>query len=282
LSEVEGALRVLRRNVREDTAFDLASGAAGCAAVMVRLARERPESPALAIADQAGAHLLRNARRLGDTLVWPPAEGQEPLLGFSHGAAGIAWALAHLGLATGEQRYSEAARQALTYERERFDAETQNWPDLRVREGAADKRSFSWSWCHGAPGIGIARLSSPGAAGDATARAEVEAALASTLRTGFGGSHCLCHGELGNAELFLWAARVWQEPHWRDEALCRAGAALQTAEQEGGWRSGAPGYVEVPGLMDGLAGIGYGLLRMAEPEVVPSVLALEGPAGHDA
>jgi hypothetical protein len=35
--------------------------------------------------------------------------------------------------------------------------------------------------------------------------------------------------------------------------------------------------VETPGLMTGLAGIGYGLLRLAVPTRVPSVLVLEGP-----
>jgi hypothetical protein len=35
--------------------------------------------------------------------------------------------------------------------------------------------------------------------------------------------------------------------------------------------------VESPGLMTGLAGIGYGLLRAADPECVPSVLTLSPP-----
>jgi hypothetical protein len=35
--------------------------------------------------------------------------------------------------------------------------------------------------------------------------------------------------------------------------------------------------VETPGLMIGLAGIGYGLLRLARPNDVPSVLQLAAP-----
>ena len=35
--------------------------------------------------------------------------------------------------------------------------------------------------------------------------------------------------------------------------------------------------VETPGLMTGLAGIGYGLLRLAAPERVPNVLGLAAP-----
>jgi hypothetical protein len=37
--------------------------------------------------------------------------------------------------------------------------------------------------------------------------------------------------------------------------------------------------VESPGLMTGLAGIGYALLRLAEPHRVPSVLGLAPPPG---
>ena len=40
---------------------------------------------------------------------------------------------------------------------------------------------------------------------------------------------------------------------------------------------GTPLGVDSPGLMTGLAGIGYGLLRLAEPARVPSVLTLEPP-----
>lgn len=49
--------------------------------------------------------------------------------------------------------------------------------------------------------------------------------------------------------------------------------ALQSAVELGG----TPLAVETPGLLAGLAGIGYELLRRAEPELVPSVLALEPP-----
>jgi lantibiotic modifying enzyme len=47
-----------------------------------------------------------------------------------------------------------------------------------------------------------------------------------------------------------------------------------------GWLCGNRLHVESPGLMMGLAGIGYELLRLAEPWRVPSVLALEPPLLH--
>ncbi|MGW5372888.1 lanthionine synthetase LanC family protein, partial [Streptomyces sp. NPDC004011] len=44
-------------------------------------------------------------------------------------------------------------------------------------------------------------------------------------------------------------------------------------------RCATPDHVPSPGLLTGLSGIGYGLLRLARPEAVPSVLLLEQP-GH--
>lgn len=44
-----------------------------------------------------------------------------------------------------------------------------------------------------------------------------------------------------------------------------------------GWLCGIPLGVESPRLMPGLAGIGYQLLSLAEPEFVPSLLTLEPP-----
>ncbi|NJL57749.1 hypothetical protein HC928_23425 [bacterium] len=43
------------------------------------------------------------------------------------------------------------------------------------------------------------------------------------------------------------------------------------------WACGTPTGVETPGLMMGLAGIGYQLLRLANPQSVPSILTLEVP-----
>ena len=54
-------------------------------------------------------------------------------------------------------------------------------------------------------------------------------------------------------------------------------AATLASIRRNGWICGVPSGVETPGLMTGLAGIGYGLLRLAEPRRTPSVLAFESP-----
>jgi hypothetical protein len=44
-----------------------------------------------------------------------------------------------------------------------------------------------------------------------------------------------------------------------------------------GWLTGIPFGIESPGLMSGISGIGYGLLRLASPDLVPAILTLQSP-----
>jgi lantibiotic modifying enzyme len=44
-----------------------------------------------------------------------------------------------------------------------------------------------------------------------------------------------------------------------------------------GWISGTPRGLESPGLLTGISGIGYQCLRLARPNLVPSVLMLAAP-----
>jgi len=105
---------------------------------------------------------------------------------------------------------------------------------------------------------------------------DLASTLASTVLFGFGTNDSLCHGDLGNLELLVRAQELDCAGEWED-ALTAHSARLVARLAEGHWRCGIPGGVETPGLMTGLAGIGYGLLRLAAPERVPSLLALEPP-----
>ena len=74
------------------------------------------------------------------------------------------------------------------------------------------------------------------------------------------------------------AAQTWPGSSWGTEAERLTAGILNTINRDG-WLCGNPLAVESPGLMTGLAGIGYGLLRCAEPARVPSVLSLAPPFG---
>jgi lantibiotic modifying enzyme len=81
---------------------------------------------------------------------------------------------------------------------------------------------------------------------------------------------------MGNLDLLLEASQVLNDRGWRAQ-LHRLTAMVLDSIDRDGWRCGGPEAVEMPGLMIGLAGIGYEMLRLAEPGLVPSVLVLAPP-----
>jgi lantibiotic modifying enzyme len=182
---------------------------------------------------QCGERLLARAQPAGGGLCW-----QVPVLGavagFAHGAAGIAWALLALFARTREERFRTAARGGIAYERSMFCAEAGNWRDLRDPEHV----HFPTAWCHGAPGIGLARPFAVSLLEDEGIRADIATALQTTLATGFGFNHSLCHGDLGNLELLVHSG----EPSWRDTANRPAGPSWTAPASAAGaaarrWRS---------------------------------------------
>jgi lantibiotic modifying enzyme len=132
------------------------------------------------------------------------------------------------------------------------------------------------AWCHGAPGIGLGRLGALDQLDDAQIRDEIDLALRATMQYGFAMNHSLCHGALGNVELLLMAARLLNRPEDHD-AVERAAALVVASIEANGAVTGVPLGVETPGFMTGLAGIGYELLRLAEPDKVPPALLLAPP-----
>jgi type 2 lantibiotic biosynthesis protein LanM len=284
LAQADAIVERLSDLSERDTRSDIVFGAAGGIISLLTLYEQAPSQRILDAATRCGERLLAQAQPMEHGVAWAgSAKFAQPLAGLSHGAAGIAWALLKLAALTGDARFRATALDAIAYERSLFSADAQNWPDLR-QSGEDGHATFMTAWCHGAPGIGLARLYSRPFLDDAEIRAEIATALATTRAFEHSLSHSLCHGSLGNLELVLQASQALGLDQWCDEAHRSAGALLDAAERDG-WRCGTPRGVESPGLMTGLAGIGYGLLRLAAPAAVPSMLALEPPRrpvdGHD-
>jgi type 2 lantibiotic biosynthesis protein LanM len=277
LAEAAAAVDRLAPLIDEDEDLDVIGGAAGCLLCLVGLYRFRPSPHILSVAIRCGEHLLTRAVPQREGTAWKtrlPASA--PLTGLAHGAAGIAWALIELAAVTGDARFKTAGLDALRYERSLFDVAEGNWPDFRLRpEGDGRGRRFEVAWCHGAPGIALTRLGllRHDAGETATLHAEIRAVVGTLRSHGFNLNHSLCHGDLGNAEVVLEIGRELGERCWIEEARQRAAQVLESV-RAGGWRCATPRGAESPGLMTGLAGIGYALLSLAEPERVPSMLSL--------
>ncbi|ATB32683.1 type 2 lanthipeptide synthetase LanM family protein [Melittangium boletus] len=279
-TEAEAVLPHLEPLIDGDESFDVLTGSAGTLLSLLGLHGVQGSRAALDAAIRCGERLLAMARPMREGTGWyVKGVAEWPLSGFSHGAAGIALSLLELATTTGDSRFRETACRALDYERSLFSTQARNWADLRVPENTpSEERNsrFSVGWCHGAPGIGMARLGSMRHLDDPRLKADAEAAVQTTLEHGFGMNHSLCHGDLGNLELILLASQAFGDGALKSRAYRLAHMILDNIDERG-WQCGVPLGVETPGLMTGLAGIGYGLLRLASPEQVPSVLTLAPP-----
>ena len=259
--------------IEKDEQLDIIGGAAGCIHVLTGLYQYVPDDSLKSAAIKCGDRLLKTARTMQQGIGWITLPECKPLTGFSHGAAGIARALFELAAFSGEQRFREAAIGAIAYERSLFSQQMKNWPDLRIE--LENQILFGLGWSHGAPGIGMARLHSLKYFEDAEIRAEIETAMKTALADGFGYNHSLCNGDLGNLE-FLDDCREMLNICQASD-VCKIAAGVLTSIEKNGWICDVPMEVENLGLMTGLAGIGYGFLRRAARDRVPSMLLLSPP-----
>lgn len=274
----EGFVERLGSLIDQDRELDLIGGAAGCLGALLALHRVRPAGRTLDAAIRCGEHLLQTAMPMSGGIGWlTKVGGSAPVAGFSHGCSGMAWALGELWGATGEERYKTAAIEAVRYERSQFVQAAGNWsrPESTPAE-KEDRAALSVAWCYGAPGIGLARLRLLRRFEHPLLREDLSVAVKTTLAHGFGTNHSLCHGALGNLDFLLQASEALDDAALRDELEDRQGAVLDSMARDG-WLCGLPLGIESPSLLYGLAGIAYGLLRLADPAQVPSLLALDPP-----
>lgn len=215
-----------------------AGGHAGCLAAMAATGTELGHDPATRLATASADRLLEMSGRTN----------REPPIGFADGVAGIGWALGRFAEISGDPRYAGPALDAVRR------AGTTNHP----------------GWCSGLAGVEVARLGATASPPpEALTRALDGLAERPVLR-----DLSLCHGELGVADMLTMLASTHRVPELASARRRRAGLVLDAIDRYGP-TCGTPGGVPTPGLLNGMAGIGYGLLRLGFPDRVPSVLLLE-------
>jgi type 2 lantibiotic biosynthesis protein LanM len=263
--------------IAADRALDVLGGAAGGLLGLLALYEKTTQQSVLEQAIACGQHLLEHRISIaGSPRSWKTF-AEQPLTGFSHGAAGIAYALLRLYAVTQDNAYLEAACEGIAYEHSVFSRSAANWPDFRTFNQANGQAGFGVSWCHGAPGIGLARLGGLAILETDEILQDIEVALQTTQKYGLQGVDHLCCGNLGRCEVLLLAAQKLGRPELRYAAQNRATWVVNKAQQSGGYQlfANLPNHVFSPSFFQGISGIGYELLRLAFPETLPSVLLWE-------
>lgn len=263
-----------------DEKSDIISGSSGLLISLLTLYQQNPNPNLRALAIKCGDRLLEQAHRDRGGLCWKGTSGKA-LTGFSHGGAGMGYALYLLSHLSGENRFAKAAHLALVFERSHFLAAEGNWADLRefdthLLEPKDGEQRLMCAWCNGASGVGMSRLLMKDLVKDPELDRELTIAVATTLKSGFGRSHCLCHGDVGNLVFLHKVAEQPNNTELKRQIATLAGGILASIKQHG-WICGVPNHFEALGLMTGVTGIGYGLMRLAHPEIVPSIVFLEPP-----
>jgi type 2 lantibiotic biosynthesis protein LanM len=252
--------------IASDRQFDLMSGAAGAILGLLSLYQASANQEILNQAVSCGYHLLINRTKSNSGFrAWANTE-EKLATGLSHGAAGIAYALLRLYKITQEIVFKEAAEEAIAYERSLFVADVGNWVD----EGETDMTS----WCHGAPGIGLARLGGLSILDNPEIRQEIAVAINTTKNYGLPNLDHLCCGNFGRMEVLLVGACKLSLPELRDIVQKQAAWILARVNQVGNFYLFPEIESDIynPAFFQGTAGIGYELLRLAHPELLPSVL----------
>ncbi|RWA75334.1 MAG: type 2 lantipeptide synthetase LanM [Mesorhizobium sp.] len=262
--------------IEADRQLDVLGGSAGAILSLLRLQRDSPGDEVLQAAIGCADHLMalpRYQNGLGGRSWIGQAPGGLALAGMSHGASGFAYALGCLAAKTNRSDLRVAAVECIEYENSNFDAALCNWPNLH-RKGVV---SFTSQWCHGAAGIGLARvgLRKCGILSENAIDRDIQRAADGVMKDGLSRPlDTLCCGTLGNIEFLLIAAVELMQGE-----LMRAGKVhlmhvVGQARATGDYRWSNSDKRFNLGLFRGLAGVGYTILRRLDPRI-PNVLLWE-------
>jgi len=260
--------------IEADGRLDLMSGSAGLIHALLGSGGVETGTAGLDLALAGARRLMHMQDKAGG---WPTI-GPRPILGMSHGSAGIALALDRLGSHCGDPAMTRAAFRGYAFESARYDPARGNWPDLRPTLGAViEERPDLVAWCHGATGIAVSRLAALRLdAGRAVLLDDAVRALDATARIGQTEVDTLCCGNAGRAYALMVAGLQLNDPSWTKIGtdLMRSVGDRFARRGHFGMFMGISDRVSSPGLFRGTTGIGYTFLRLLEPDL-PNVLALD-------
>jgi type 2 lantibiotic biosynthesis protein LanM len=249
---------------------DVVNGNAGLILSLLSGTDINADQESLQLAQAAGDNLVNKQTRVSGRLfpAWPGRNGVS-LAGFSHGAAGIAYALLRLYKVCKKDKYLIAALDGIRYEQELFDPDVVNWPDLRQ---SGQHSSFMCSWCHGAAGIGLARVAALDVLDNELIRKDIGHVLETTKKYLDADADHLCCGNFGRLEFLLSAGVEMGNKEIIKIAKTSAEALIRRAEVLHGFQYNFNSGLNV-GFFQGTCGIAYEILRLSFPEDIPSILA---------
>lgn len=263
--------------ISADEHHDVMLGCAGAILALLALDDRKPDRnrngvTPMELASACALHLVSERRLWRETAtVWTASSGRPLPNGFCHGGAGISTALLRLYERTGEHMLWKIARQSVAYECALYVPSERNW---RLHDSG--DAEFANRWCKGAPGIALNRVAVLRSASDPAAAEELAIALETTGASQLSETDDLCCGNAGRIDVLLHAYRKLDAPIYLEAACDLAAGVVERARRNGyySFRLGGVALLDLR-LFTGLSGLGYSLLRLTAPDLVPCVTALD-------
>ncbi|KXH80333.1 MULTISPECIES: type 2 lanthipeptide synthetase LanM family protein [Bacillus] len=256
---------IIRNKLPKERFLDVISGIAGTLIVLIRYYELTRELEILELAKKCGDLIINKAIKVSSQEVGWITIDKKPLSGFSHGNAGIIFALHLLNKHINSKKIKDIINKGLQFEvNNKYQS---RWNDLRTSKPDSDIEA----WCHGSAGILLSRLelqSSDDNYVTNQSKIDIDHAISNIKQSGFGKEQNLCHGDIGNALITLKYAQYTQEEKWNlilQDYFSKVIPAYILELQNN---------IQPPGLMTGLAGVVYGLLLFYDSRL-PNVLTLE-------
>lgn len=186
--------------------------------------------------------------------------------GFAHGNAGIISSILLANSLRCDQEWSNIINNLLEWERSMYSSAGKNWFI------DSEKERLGYGWCHGAPGILLCKsilLNSDYM--DPMIENEYQRALDVTIENCFGSNPSLCHGDLGNLQILHAVAQRQHNELLENQCLSNFDTYVEHILSNR-WKGAAFRGTESVGMMIGVTGFGYSLLKFCEPEIVPMIL----------
>jgi type 2 lantibiotic biosynthesis protein LanM len=238
--------------IENDIYFTALNGSAGGILGLLAIAESSPR--ALELARKCGNHLVSQKGEANNT--------PKPI-GFASGMAGIAYSLLRLYKATGDEIYLEIAKEAITYERLSFDRKLGIWNDFRT-----NPPKLSMSWANGTTGIGLARLGGISELDTPDIREEISHALQAIKQYSMWGEDDLMWGNCGRIETLIVAANTLNNSDLFKIAKLW-GSTLQKSQKI--LVENESHFIN-PSFLHGVSGVGYTLLRLIYPNLLPCIM----------
>ncbi|MED3528210.1 type 2 lanthipeptide synthetase LanM family protein [Bacillus thuringiensis] len=259
----------LEKSIPNDRIYDLIGGSAGAIFVLMNLYEHLKEEWLLELATKAVQHLKEHKIPQSKGLCWPPPNNEEkPYISYSHGNAGIIAALTKYYKYSKDEEIIPLISEALIYENSFYSESKKNWYCVQTDD-------YPTAWCHGAAGILLGRsLMKKNGFTSETINNDITHALETTLNPNLGANYSLCHGDLGIIDILFKFNEYFSNQineSILDDLIQQINKRMFSGENE------IKADLNSVGLMNGIAGIGFGLLRLYAPNQIPSILALDSP-----